>query len=43
MFNHHLGKMRRAGILDKLELKWLSPSRGTFSYDVRREGQGVIY
>ena len=41
MFNHHLSKMRRAGILDKLELKWLSPSRGTCLYDVRTKFEGT--
>ena len=27
MFNHHLSKMRTGGVLDKIELKWLSPPR----------------
>ena len=27
MFNHHLSKMRDTGLLDKIELKWLSPPR----------------
>ena len=25
MFNYHLGKMRRSGVLDKIDLKWLGP------------------
>ena len=27
MFNHHLSKMRDTGVLDKIELKWLSPQK----------------
>ena len=27
MFNYHLAKMRKTGILTKIELKWLSPPR----------------
>ena len=27
MFNYHLSKMRDTGVLDKIELKWLSPGK----------------
>ena len=27
MFNYHLAKMRKSGILAKIDLKWLSPDR----------------
>ena len=27
MFNYHLAKMRKSGVLAKTELKWLSPDR----------------
>ena len=27
MFNYHLAKMRKSGILSRIEMKWLSPDR----------------
>ena len=27
MFNYHLSKMRDTGVLDRIELKWLSPPK----------------
>ena len=41
MFNHHLSKMRRAGILDKLELKWLSPPKPQPPKDVNEVAEAL--
>ena len=41
MFNHHLAKMQAKGILDRIELKWLSPPKPQPPEDVKEVAEAL--